>query len=241
MSKNTDIRQIPLTFAPQPFLGKEDFMVSSCNAEAFSYVESWPDWPFFAVCLYGPAGCGKSHLANMFSDNVSVKTHYPYKIPHVRASEVTAETLRLFEQHPCLIVEDLTETIDNEAMFHLYNQYRNENGYILFTSETAPARLHLNLPDLRSRLNIVPAVEIREPDDELLQALIVKLFNDRQIIISQEVLNYILANTQRSYAFVRRLVAETDNISLALKRAVTIPIVKEALAVLNDDHQGKLF
>ena len=84
-------------------------------------------------------------------------------------------------------------------------------------------------------------MEIREPDDELLQALIVKLFNDRQIIISQEVLNYILANTQRSYAFVRRLVAETDNISLALKRAVTIPIVKEALAVLNDDHQGKLF
>ena len=94
---------------------------------------------------------------------------------------------------------------------------------------------------MRSRLNIVPTVEIREPDDELLQALIVKLFNDRQVVISQEVLSYILANMQRSYAFARKLVAETDNISLARKRAVTIPIVKEALAVLNDDHQGELF
>lgn len=84
-------------------------------------------------------------------------------------------------------------------------------------------------------------MEIREPDDELLQALIVKLFNDRQVVISQEVLSYILANMQRSYAFARKLVAETDNISLARKRAVTIPIVKEALAVLNDDHQGELF
>ena len=46
---------------------------------------------------------------------------------------------------------------------------------------------------------------------------------------------------QRSYAFARKLVAETDSISLARKRAVTIPIVKEALAVLNDDHQGELF
>lgn len=216
-------------------------MVASCNAEAFAYVEGWPDWPFFAVCLYGPTGCGKSHLANMFSDNVSVKTHYPYKIPHIRASEVKAETLRLFEQHPCLIVEDLNDNIDNEAMFHLYNQYRNENGYILFTSELAPARLRITLPDLRSRLNIVPSVEIREPDDELLQALIVKLFNDRQVVISQEVLNYIIANMQRSYAFARKLVAEVDNISLARKRAITIPIVKEAMAVLNDDHQGELF
>lgn len=135
----------------------------------------------------------------------------------------------------------MNDNIDNEAMFHLYNQYRNENGYILFTSEIAPARLHIALPDLRSRLNIVPTVEIREPDDELLQALIVKLFNDRQVVISQEVLSYILANMQRSYAFARKLVAETDNISLARKRAVTIPIVKEALAVLNDDHQGELF
>ena len=173
MNKNTDIRQLPLAFEHQPFLGKEDFMVASCNAEAFAYVENWPDWPFFAVCLYGPAGCGKSHLAHMFSDNVSVKTRYPYKIPRDRASEVGTETLRLFEQHPCLIVEDMNDNIDNEAMFHLYNQYRNENGYILFTSEIAPARLHIALPDLRSRLNIVPTVEIREPDDELLQALIV--------------------------------------------------------------------
>ena len=140
MNKNTDIRQLPLAFEHQPFLGKEDFMVASCNAEAFAYVENWPDWPFFAVCLYGPAGCGKSHLAHMFSDNVSVKTRYPYKIPRVRASEVGTETLRLFEQHPCLIVEDMNDNIDNEAMFHLYNQYRNENGYILFTSEIAPAR-----------------------------------------------------------------------------------------------------
>ena len=172
----------------------------------------------------------------MFSDNVSVKTRYPYKIPRVRASEVGTETLRLFEQHPCLIVEDMNDNIDNEAMFHLYNQYRNENGYILFTSEIAPARLHIALPDLRSRLNIVPTVEIREPDDELLQALIVKLFNDRQVVISQEVLSYILANMQRSYAFARKLVAETDNISLARKRAVTIPIVKEALRPQTVEH-----
>lgn len=241
MNKNTNIEQLSFSFEHQPYLGKEDFMVASCNAEAFSYVESWPNWPFFAICLYGPEGCGKTHLAHMFADNVSVKTHFPYKIPQVRASDVKPETLRLFEQHPCLIVEDLNDNINYEAMFHLYNQYRNENGFILFTSEVAPARLNIPLPDLRSRLNIIPSIEIKEPDDELLQALIVKLFTDRQIIISQEVLNYIIANMQRSYAYARKLVEEIDNISLARKRAISIPIVKEALSVLNDNHQGELF
>ena len=90
-------------------------------------------------------------------------------------------------------------------------------------------------------MNIVPAVEIKEPDDELLSALLVKLFMDRQIMPSPELTSYILHNMQRSFAYARRLVAEIDNISLARKRAVTIALAREAVAVLNDNHQGELF
>lgn len=90
-------------------------------------------------------------------------------------------------------------------------------------------------------MNIVPAVEIKEPDDELLSALLVKLFMDRQIMPRQSFISYILNNMQRSFAYARRLVAEIDNISLARKRAVTIALAREAVAVLNDNHQGELF
>ena len=45
----------------------------------------------------------------------------------------------------------------------------------------------------------------------------------------------------RPSAYARKLVAEIDSISLARKRAVSIAIVKEALSVLNDNHQGELF
>lgn len=242
MNKSTDIKQLPLAFEHKPFLGKEDFMVAGCNAEAFAFVEKWPDWPFFALCLYGPEGSGKTHLANMFSNNVSIATNYPYKIPYIKAQELTLDMPpKLFAKHNCLIVEGLSDNINNEAMFHLYNLYRNEGGFILFTSETAPARLNISLPDLRSRLNIIPSVEIKEPDDDLLSALIVKLFMDRQVVITQEVLNYIVQNMRRSFAFARKLVIETDNISLARKRAISIPIVKEAIAVLCDTNQGELF
>ena len=58
---------------------------------------------------------------------------------------------------------------------------------------------------------------------------------------SPELISYILNNMQRSFAYARRLVAEIDNISLARKRAVTIALAREAVAVLNDNHQGELF
>ncbi len=242
MSKTAKIQQLPLEFEPRAYLDKEDFMVAKCNIAALRRIDSWPNWSFFALCLYGPTGCGKSHLANIFSNQVSIVTNYPYKIPNIKAKDINLEDVhQLFHEHKCLIVEDLNENINQEAMFHLYNLYRNEGGYILFTSENAPARMNFSLADLRSRLNIIPSIEIGEPDDELLSALIVKLFTDRQIIISQEILNYILANIERSFSYTRKLVAEIDNISLSRKRAVSIPLVKEAIAYLSDDSQGDLF
>lgn len=243
MLKKNTISQLPLEFAPCPSLGREDFLVAPCNVEATQMVDSWPDWPFFAICIYGEEGCGKTHLANVFANNVSVQDNYPYRIPTIKAQDIRLDTPhKLFARHRCLIVEDLTAKVNNEAMFHLYNLYRNEGGNILFTAQQAPARLHFKLPDLRSRMNIVPSIEIKAPDDDLLSCLLVKLFMDRQIIISPELLNYIIANMQRSFSFARKIVAEVDRISLSRKRAVTLPIIKEAFDILAEEKlQGDLF
>ena len=114
-------------------------------------------------------------------------------------------------------------------------------GNILFTSDTAPARLNFSLPDLRSRLNIVPVYEIKAPDDQLLMALLLKLVSDRQITPTPELLNYLLKNMQRSFTYCNKLVAEIDQISLMRKRAISLPIIKEAINNLNVSRQGELF
>ena len=236
------LHQLPLDFYYRPYMGRDDFMPSSCNFAAFRLIDSWPMWTYFAACIYGPEGCGKTHLANIFSEKVSAVEHYPYKIPCIEAKNLTLDMPRqLLSNYYFLIVENLTTDINQEALFNLYNIYRDEGGSILFTSRQAPARLNFALADLRSRMNIVPSIEIKEPDDDLLSALLVKLFMDRQINITPEIINYILANMQRSFAYAKKLVAEIDTISLAQKRAVSIPIVKEALENLSDNKQGELF
>ena len=242
MLKKNTIAQLPLEFAPCPSLDKEDFLVAPCNVEAAQMIDNWPDWPFFAVCIYGEEGCGKTHLANVFATNVARLTSHPYKVPNLRAEQLNLEQVRkIFKEHNCLIIENLQNLKNQEALFHIYNLYRDEGGNILFTSDTAPARLPLSLPDLRSRLNILPAIEIKTPDDNLLSALLIKLFDDRQILPSPEVISYMLANMQRSFSYARRLVEEIDNISLERKHAVTVSIVKEAIISLASPTQGNLF
>lgn len=236
------IQQLTLELPHRPALGKEDFLISPCNQEAVKLIDLWPRWNFFAVCIYGSEGCGKTHLANVFSNKVSMLTNYPYKIPTIKAQQLKLETVHeLFQQNSCLIVEDLNNNINEEAMFHLYNLYRNEGGNILFTSLQAPARLNFKLKDLQSRMNIIPSAEIKAPDDELLSSLLIKLFMDRQLNVSPEIINYLLNNMERSFAYARKIVAQIDRLSLSRKRAVSIPLIKDAIADLSNDVQGELF
>lgn len=242
MSKETNITQLALEFPHRPSLGREDFMVAGCNSEAVGTIDMWPNWPYFAICIYGPAGCGKTHLANVYAQIVAQQTGHPYRIPFIKAVQLTKEMAHtLFEVSPQIVIEDLQELRNQEALFHLYNTYRDLGGNILFTADNAPARINFCLADLRSRMNIIPALEIKAPDDELLMALLVKLFMDRQITPSPELLAYLLKNMQRSFSYARKLVEEIDNISLAKKRAISTAIAKEAIAVLNSDRQFSLF
>lgn len=242
MTKGNNIGQLALEFPHRPSLGREDFMVANCNKEAVSTIDLWPAWPHFAICIYGPEGCGKTHLANVFAQMVAVETSHPYRIPFIKARQLSKDMVHsLFETSPQIVIEDLQNLQNQEALFHIYNTYRDLGGHILFTADNAPARINFSLPDLRSRMNIVPALEIKAPDDELLMVLLVKLFTDRQITPSPELLNYLLHNMQRSFSYARKLVEEIDNISLARKRAISIPIAKEAIATLDSDRQFSLF
>ena len=242
MMKDKNTGQLALDFPHRPSLGREDFMVAGCNKEAVGMIDLWPAWPYFAICIYGPEGCGKTHLANVFAQMVALETNHPYRIPFIKAQQLSKDMVHsLFETSPQIVIENLQDLQNQEALFHIYNTYRDLGGHILFTADRAPARINFSLPDLRSRMNIVPALEIKAPDDDLLMALLVKLFMDRQITPSQELLSYLLNNMQRSFSYARKLVEEIDNISLARKRAISINIAKEAITALNSDRQFSLF
>lgn len=218
-------KQIPFDFDPRPALGGEDFLVAPSNVEAVAWVERWPDWPGTALVIVGPKGAGKTHLAHVFQ----ALSHAPV-ITHSILREEGAD--RVLDGQPALVLEDLGAFIGaglDEELLHLYNLAGEAGVKLLLTAETPPARWAIGLKDLSSRLNTAQVAEIRPPDDALLSALIVKQFADRQLAVDQDVLTYMLARMDRSFAGVQDLVRAIDEAALAEKRAITIPLVRRVL------------
>ncbi len=116
-----------------------------------------------------------------------------------------------------------------EPLLHLYNSLVERGGQLLLAARAAPARWPCGLADLGSRLAAATAVRLAPPDDALMEALLVKLCADRQLAVGEDVLRYLLARMERSFAAARGLVAALDRASLAEGRAVTVPLARRVL------------
>ncbi len=221
--------QLPLELSYRPALGREDFLQTSCNAQALTWIDRWPEWPSFALIVYGPAGCGKTHLAHVFAARSQAV--------FVNAASLTPDDPpRLLQMQQSIIIEDAdTGERDERSLLHLYNGAKENGLFLLLTAEHAPTRWNLALPDLRSRILSLPSVEISPPDDTLLGALVVKLFADRQLQIGQDVLAYLVPRMERSFAAAQRLVAEADRAALSARRTITIPLLRDVLEHLSSD------
>ena len=215
-------RQLVLEFPHRPALGKTDFLVSDCNADAVGWIDRWPDWPAPALAVYGPSGCGKTHLAHVWRNRSGAVLISGPELGDRAAPDI------LGSADSCAI-DDADELSDEEALLHLYNHIAEIGGKLLLAGRHPPARWPLKLADLSSRMNAAPAVEIRPPDDALLGALLVKLFHDRQLTVGKDVLVYLLARMERSFAAASAIVEALDQLGLAERRGVTVPLARTVL------------
>ena len=219
-----DARQLGLPLPHQPALGREDFVVSACNARAARLIDDWPDWPFGrAAAIVGPTGSGKSHLARAFASRAGAPVH--------QARTLAALVSSAFDEAaPARVIDDVDRGVDEAALLHLFNATLEADGFVLLTACTPPARWSLALPDLVSRLRVLQVAEIGMPDDAILPALIAKLFADRQLAVGAEAVAYLLARIERSYDAIHAVVEALDRAALSEARAVTIPLIRTVLA-----------
>jgi len=222
----TRAAQLPLELPHRPALGRDDFLVAPSNAVAVAWIDRWPDWPALGLALYGPAGCGKSHLAEVWR-RVSAAA------PLTAAALARQEPPELLDAAPACVLDEaedaLTTPEGQERMLHLVNLLRERGGFLLLTSRRAPARWQVALPDLRSRLAAIPAVALAAPDDALIEAVLVKLFADRQLRVAPGVVRFLAARIERSFDAVRAAVAALDRAALADRREITVPLARELL------------
>lgn len=209
----SDQMRLPLQSDGRP--GADPFVVSDSNRAAVEALADWPSLIGGVMALCGPAGCGKSRLAQAWAERVgAVALH--------GAEAAVVDPLEL-EGRPVLL--DRAMDADDETLFHLINLAQAPGGAMLMVSRPAPSAWHVELPDLRSRLDAVISVPVEAPDDAVLAAMLEARFAERGIRPTKDVIPYLLRRIDRSAAAAEAVVERLD----LMHRPVTRTLAKEAL------------
>lgn len=176
--------------------------------------------------LWGPPGAGKTHLlcaAVALAGEAGVATRY-YATP---AALAAADTIAARE----VVAVDRVDEADAAAaaqLFTLYNALREQGGWLLAASRAPLATLPLR-EDLRTRLGWGLVYEVLPLADEDKAAALATYAAQRGFRLSAEVINYLLRHGRRDMRSLLAALAALDRLSLAAKRPVTVPLLKQWL------------
>ncbi|MDG1532405.1 MAG: chromosomal replication initiator DnaA [Paracoccaceae bacterium] len=212
-------------------LGRADFFISPSNQHAVAMLEGWRDWPERKVILTGAAGSGKSHLAQIWADEVGARIVPATEVPLLMMEELDGASI---------IVEDADQPLELAAetgLFHLHNLVLASGGYLMVTAKSPPSQWGLKLADLNSRMLATPQAALLAPDEGLLQAVLMKHFDDHQLSATPKLLTYMLKRMTRSLSAAREIVDEMDRLALSQKRKLSIDLASEVLDKLAPEAQ----
>ena len=200
---------------------EEDFFVSSSNFEAYKLIETWPKWPSRNINIYGPTGCGKSHLASILKKKINSF--------FINASDISNNSLALMKLKECLIIDNYENNIEENLLYTIINQTHQSNQYVIINSDQPISSLEIKLEDLKSRLNSFSKITIDLPTDDLIKVVLTKNFSDKQIQIDNKLIDFILKHINRSYEDIFNFIKKIDELSLSTGKSININLIKKVL------------
>ena len=221
-------QQLSFDLPAKTALGRDDFFVAPSNAMAVALLDPGFTWPSGKLVLTGPAGSGKTHLAHVWAQQSGARI--------ITAQELCETQVPLLAQ-TALVIEDVPRIAADleaqKALFHLHNLVLANGNALMVTGRAAPNLWQLTLPDLQSRMQAATHAELQPPDDALLAVVLAKLFNDRQVTPKPDVIPYLVAHMDRSFAAAAEIVEQLDQMALAEKRTLSRPL---AIRLMARDH-----
>jgi len=201
---------------------EQDYYVSSNNFSAYRLIESWPNWPDKCVNIFGPTGCGKTHLSNILKKKMTTAEI-------IEAKNVNDESLLKLKKFECVIIDNYNGNIKERLLYSIINESKQLDNYIVINSKSPIKDIKYKLQDLKSRANSFVDLGIELPTDDLLRVIITKYFSDKQIKITPKISEYIIKNIERSYEKAFKFIKKIDDLSLSSGKSININLIKKVL------------
>jgi chromosomal replication initiation ATPase DnaA len=218
----TNSKQYTLPLFDEDMYILDDFITSLSNQVALDAIKKWSiSWgcnPFeFVLLIHGSPSSGKTYLTKIWQN---LSGAYLIKNDSDIISEEHIQCYKAF------IIEDI-ELWDEQKALHCFNLISEYRKYLLITTKNSVNNFALQ--DLSSRINSVIKLEIKRPDDELMRILIFKHFSDHAVIVSDNVIEYLLIILPRQFDQIIKSLKAITHFALVHKKAITISLIKQVL------------
>lgn len=196
-------------------LSIDDYFIGDSNKDSYDHlINNNLSKNFF---LNGPNKSGKSHLGLIWKNKYQAISYYK-------------NLNQILNKKSNVLVDNFFRSINEEDIFHIVNHCKSNNLNILIISRFSLFDYEFKLKDLSSRLKTFTNIKINLPDDQLLINLMIKLLNDKQIIVKNpEIFNFIIKRVDRSYEKVFILINKIDKLLFEKNKQLTIPLIKELI------------
>jgi DnaA-homolog protein len=225
----TDSFQYPFDFAIQTELSFDNFVSSPANAALLHFLQGFAHSNERLCYLWGGMGSGKTHLLQALCQGSDRAVYIPLQqmLAHGPHTLDGLETLDM------IVLDDLQVVAGQiaweEKLFELFNAVQAAGGRLCFAATAGLALLPLQLPDLRSRLQLCVSYAVVENEDAAKALIMRARAEQRGIELKDEVMQYIMLRNSRNLHDLMAVLDKLDELSLAEQRRVTIPFVKEIM------------
>jgi len=210
----------------ETFIGAPDGALAQLRAIA---VGASTDW----VYLEGATGTGKTHQALAMCSHAEQAGRTPTYVPLSAVVGRVGAALEGLEQRDLVVLDGLDavagQRSDEVALFDFHNRARAAGVTVLYTAQRAPGELGLVLPDLRSRLGQCVRVLLQPLDEEGRAAVLRERALRRGLAIDEAAIEWLLSHTGRELGGLITLLDWLDRESLAAKRRITVPFLRQVL------------
>ncbi|MDN3649751.1 DnaA regulatory inactivator Hda [Reinekea marina] len=187
------------------------------------------------ILIWGAEGVGVSHILQASIHDLQLQGLATMYLPLAECLEFGPEALDGLDEVDAIALDNIELVSGNaqwqEAIFHFYNRMRDSGKMILVGSNCSPMQLPIELPDLKSRLSSGLTLQLSQLDDDQRIDWVIWKARRRGLVVEREVAEFLILRHNQN---MKELVATFDKLdteSLAAKRRLTIPFLKQVLAL----------
>ena len=183
--------------------------------------------------IYGTKQSGKTFLLQAMCNSYSSMRKSSLYVPLKKVMNYGVEIFESLENIDLICIDGIEQVISKteweKEIFNLINKSLISKSRLILTSSKDLKSLSFSLPDLESRIKKIQSYELYPIDDKDIIDALKYISQFKSINLGDKEAKYLVTYSQRDISNLIQILESLDQLSMEMKRKITIPLIKEII------------